>query len=415
MVLQASYGLPGSPCRLRAMPRTDPSLPVDPTDAAVPEHASGLRARLRRRLIELCATPSPSLAERRVAARVRAELEGWGLEVREDDAAAVIGGEAGNLIAELPGGRPERVVLNAHLDTVPLLPGEPLAPVVEGDVVRTSGRQILGADDKAGVAIVLELVDALQATPFEARPTLVAVFTVAEEVGLRGAHALDVAGLRADLGFVFDGEVPVGEVIAAAVYKEAVTITVRGRRAHAALEPEKGVHAIAAAAEVVRGFPLGAQPGGAVANLGRVAGGGASNVVPDEVVLEGEARAFTPERLEELLREIRLSAAAAVAPLGASAEVAHRRLYDGYDVSEDATPFAWLRAAASAHGIEVAKVRSIGGSDTNVFNQQGLPTVNVGVGMHDIHSVDEWIDVGDLARVAAWLRDALLAGGEDRA
>jgi len=364
--------------------------------------------RLRARLVELCAIPSPSLAEHEVAARVRAELEGWGLAVHEDEAGAALGGTTGNLIAELPGGRPERVVLNAHLDTVPPVPGEPLAPVVDGDLVRTTGRQILGADDKAGVAIVLELVAAVRATPFEARPTLVAVFTVAEEVGLRGAHALDVAGLRADVGFVFDGEVPVGEVIAAAVFKEAVTITVRGRRAHAALEPEKGVHAIAAAAEVVRGFPLGTQPGGAVANLGRVAGGGASNVVPDEVVLEGEARAFTHERLAELLREIRLSAAAAVAPLGARAEVTHRRLYDGYDVAEEATPFARLRAAAPAHGLEVAKVRSIGGSDTNVFNQRGLPTVNVGVGMHEIHSVDEWIDAADLARVTAWLRDALL-------
>ncbi len=385
------------------MPRTDPSSPVDATDAA-------LVARLRERLVTLCALPSPSLRERAVVQHVRAELEGWGLAVREDDAAAALGGEAGNLIAELPGGRPERVVLNAHLDTVPPVPGEPLAPIVDGDVVRTNGRQILGADDKAGVAIVLELVDALRAAPFEARPTLVAVFTVAEEIGLRGAHALDVAGLGADFGFVFDGEVPVGEVIAAAVHKEAVTISVRGRRAHAALEPERGVHAIAAAAEVVRGFPLGQQPGGAVANLGRVAGGGASNVVPDEVVLEGEARAFTRERLDELLREIHLAAAAAVAPLGARVDVAQRRLYDGYDVPEDATPFAWLRAAAPAHGIEVVKVRSIGGSDTNLFNQQGLPTVNVGVGMHDIHSVDEWIDAGDLARVAAWLRDTLLAG-----
>jgi tripeptide aminopeptidase len=395
------------------MSGSDTSTPIEPTDGA--PGARALRERLRERLVTLCGLPSPSLHERAVVDRLRAELEGWGLEVREDVAAAALGGTAGNLIAELPGGRPERVMLGAHVDTVPPVPGEPLSPIVDGDIVRTNGRQILGADDKAGVAIVLELVDALRAAPFEARPTLVAVFTVAEEIGLRGAHALDVGALRADLGFVFDGEVPVGEVIAAAVYKESLTITVRGRRAHAALEPEKGVHAIAAAAEVVRGFPLGMQPGGAVANLGSVAGGGASNVVPDEVVLEGEARAFTRERLEELLKEIRLSAAAAVAPLGARADVAHRRLYDGYDVPEDATPFAWLRAAAPVHGIEVVKVKSIGGSDTNVFNQRGLATVNVGVGMHDIHSVDEWIDVGDLARVAGWLRDALLVGGRDRA
>jgi tripeptide aminopeptidase len=367
-----------------------------------------LTARLRDRLVALCSVASPSLAEAEVAALVRAELEGWNLAVREDGAGRALGGDSGNLIAELPGGRPERIMLNAHLDTVPPLPGVPLAPVVDGHVVRTDGRQILGADDKAGVAVVLELLRTLRDAPFERRPTVVATFTVAEERGLRGAHELDVAGLRADLGFVFDGEVAVGEVIAAAVYKEAVTLTVRGRCAHAALEPEAGIHAIAAAAEVVRGFPLGLQPGGAVANLGTVRGGGASNVVPDEVVLEGEARAFERPRLEELLQEIRVGAAAAVAPLGARVEVAHRRLYDGYDVPHDAPALARLRAAAPAHGIEVAVVRSIGGSDTNVFNVRGLPTVNVGLGMHAIHSVDEWIDVRDLARVVAWVRDALL-------
>jgi tripeptide aminopeptidase len=371
-----------------------------------------LTARLRERLVALCAVASPSLAEREVADVVRTVLEGWGLAVTEDAAGIALGGSSGNLIAELPGGRAMRVLLNAHLDTVPPVPGVPLAPIVDGDVVRTDGRQILGADDKAGVAVVLELVRALQGAPFERRPTLVAVFTVAEEQGLRGAHALDVDALRCDLGFVFDGEVPVGEVIAAAVYKEALTLTVRGRRAHAALEPEKGVHAIAAAAEVVRAFPLGLQPDGAVANLGSVRGGGASNVVPDEVVLEGEARAFDLPRLERLLRDVRDGATAAVTASGATVEVAHRRLYDGYDVPDDAPAFACLRAAAPAHGLEVVKVRSIGGSDTNVFNQKGLPTVNVGLGMHEIHSADEWIDAGDLARVVAWVGEALLGGAD---
>ena len=367
-------------------------------------------ARLRDRLVALCRVPSPSGDERAIVDLLAAELSSWGLAVREDAAAAAVGGNAGNLIAELPGGRPERVVLNAHVDTVPLVPHEPLAPVVDGDVVRSGGRQILGADDKAGVAIVLEVVDALRERPAAERPTLVVVFTVGEERGLRGAHALDVAALRADAGFAFDGEVAVGEVIAAAVYKEAVTITVRGRRAHAALEPERGVHAIAAAAEVVRGFPMGLQPEGAIANLGSVRGGGASNVVPDEVVLDGEARAFEEPRLQRLLEQVRAGAEAAVAPLGARAEVAHQRLYDGYALAEDALPLRWLRAAAPAHGLAVRTVRSIGGSDTSVFNQKGLPTANVGVGMHEIHSVDEWIDVRGLARVAAWMVDALRPG-----
>ena len=377
-----------------------------PADGVAPERV----ARLRERLVALCAIPSPSGDERAILDALAAELAAWGLEVREDDAAAAVGGAAGNLIAELPGGRRERVMLNAHVDTVPLVPGEPLAPVVDGSVVRTNGRQILGADDKAGVAIVLEVVDALRGLPAADRPTLVVVFTVGEERGLRGAHALDVAALRADAGFTFDGEVAVGEVIAAAVYKEAVRITVRGRRAHAALEPERGVHAIAAAAEVVRAFPMGPQPDGAVANLGSVGGGGASNVVPDEVVLDGEARAFGEARLERLLAQIREGAATAVAPFGARVEVAHRRLYDGYALADDALPLRWLRAAAPAHGLELATVRSIGGSDTSVFNQKGLPTANVGIGMHEIHSVDEWIDARGLARVAAWMVDALQLG-----
>jgi tripeptide aminopeptidase len=380
------------------------------SDAGAAGPPAELVARLRDRLVALCRIPSPSLAEREVLAALRAQLEAWGLTVREDDAAATLGGTSGNLIAELAGGRPERVVLNAHVDTVPPVPGEPLAPIVDGTVVRTNGRQILGADDKAGVAIVLELVDALRAAPVAARPTLVVVFTVAEERGLRGAHALDVAALRGDFGFVFDGEVAVGEVIAAAVFKEALALTVRGRRAHAALEPGRGVHAIAAAAAVVQAFPMGPQPDGAVANLGSVHGGGPSNVVPDEVVLEGEARAFREARLQALLEEVRAGAEAAVAPLGARVELVHRRLYDGYALADDAAPLRRLRAAAPAHGLEVRAVASIGGSDTNVLNQKGLPTANVGVGMHEIHSVDEWIDVADLARVTGWVADALLAG-----
>jgi len=370
----------------------------------------GLTAELASLLATLCEVPSPSRDERAMADHLSARFRALGAAVSEDDAASATGGNAGNLVAELPGGRPERVLLAAHMDTVPLVPGEPLRAVVEGSVVRSSGRQVLGADDKAGVSIVLELVERLAARPFERRPTVVAAITVCEEQGLRGAHHLDVGALRLDFGYSFDGEVPVGELIAAAVAKEDLTVVVRGRRAHAALEPERGVHAVLAAAEVVRSFPLGRVADDQVANVGRIEGGGATNVVPDEVVLSAEARAFSDERLEELVRRIVAGAEAAVAPLGASVSVERRHLYDGYELSEDAEPVRRLSAVAARHGIAPRLVRSIGGSDTNVFNQKGVPTVNVGVGMHEIHSVNEWIDAADLARVVLWVEDALLNG-----
>lgn len=367
-----------------------------------------LAAELQALLVELCEVPSPSRDERVVCDLLTAKLERLGADVREDDAAAAVGGNAGNLIAELPGGRPQRVVLAAHMDTVPLVAGEALFAITEGSVVRSSGRQILGADDKAGVAIALKLLERFSVRPSSERPTLVAVITVCEEVGLKGAQHLDVGALDADYGYCFDGEVPVGELIAGAVFKEALTLTVRGRRAHAALEPELGVHAIVAAAELVRAFPLGRVAPDQVANIGSLHGGGASNVVPDEVVLTGEARALSEERLDELLERIETSASRAVEPLGASVAVARTRLYDGYDLAESSEPLRRLAGVAQRHGLTPRKVVSIGGSDTNVLNQKGLPTVNVGVNMHEIHGVREWIDTADLARVVAWVEDALL-------
>lgn len=365
-------------------------------------------AALRDLLVELCGLPSPSRDERLIADLLTSRLEAIGAVVFEDDSAGATGSNSGNLIAELAGGRGDRIVLVAHMDTVPLVPGEPLEVVVDGTVVRSTGRQILGADDKAGVAIVLALLQRIATVPADERPTVIGVFTVCEEIGLKGAQHLDVPALRAEYAYSFDGEVPVGQLITRAVFKEALVLTVRGRRAHAALEPEAGIHAIAAAAEVIRSFPAGRVAADQVANLGSVAGGGASNVIPDLVTIKGEARSYRETRLEELIATIVQRAEAAVEPSGAKVGLDRQRLYDGYDLRENTEPLRRLQETASAHGLVPESVSSIGGSDTNVLNQKGLPTVNVGIAMHKIHSVNEWIDTADLARAAAWVFDALL-------
>lgn len=371
------------------------------------ESATALTTGLLTRLVDLCGTASPSRNEREIADKLRREFESLGMTVREDDAGSSTLGNAGNLIAELPGGRPERVVLAAHMDTVPLAHGEPLAPIVDGTVVRTTGKQILGADDKAGVSVVLELAARAAATPFAERPTVVAVITVCEELGLLGAKHLDVASLRADHGYSFDGEVPVGELVTAAVFKEDVTFTVTGRAAHAALEPERGIHAIKAAAALVAAIPLGRVADDQVLNIGAIQGGGSTNVIPAQVTMRGEFRSFTAERLEELAERVVRLASAAVAEHGARLSVERKRLYAGYSLPDDAVPVRRLAETAAANGIDVRTVSSIGGSDTSIFNQKGLPTVNVGVNMHEIHSVNEWIDVNDLARVVRWVGAAL--------
>ena len=368
-----------------------------------------LQQRLQNTLVELCSIPSPTFHERKVADYIRTTLEARGLTVREDEAGKVLGGDTGNLICELPGDLPARIVLVSHMDTVPPVSGIPLQPIVDGDRIHTAGRQILGADNKAGVSVALELLSGLQAFPPSERPTIIAVFTIAEERGLLGARQLDVASLKADVAYVLDGEVPVGEIIATAPYKEAIKITVPGRRAHAALEPERGIHAIAVAARIITSFPLGRLTKTSVTNLGMIEGGTATNVIPDEVTLHGELRSFTADELEALAARVSSELDAESHRSGVEIRMERTRLYDGYDVPLDAQSLRRLQTAAQQHDdIRFQRVASIGGSDTNILMGKGLEAVDVGLGMHEIHSKDEWILTSDLERVTAWLLSALL-------
>src|SRR5215207_11741441 len=219
---------------------------------------------------ELAAIPSPPGSEREVADRVRAYLEDLGLEVSEDDAGARIDSDAGNLLCRLEatrqnGGIP--IFLCAHLDTVQ--PTGPLEPVVEDGVVRNAGGTILGADNKAAVATMLEAARRILA---ENRPHagIELLFTSKEEVGLQGAKAFDASRLRADTGFVFDQAAPIGEVVLGAPYARQIEAVIRGRAAHAGMAPEEGRSAIAAASRAIADLRLGRLDDETTANVGLI-------------------------------------------------------------------------------------------------------------------------------------------------
>src|ERR687895_2057274 len=219
---------------------------------------------------ELAAIPSPPGSEREVADRVRAYLEDLGLEVSEDNAGAAIDGNAGNLLCRLPpagenGGLP--IFLCAHLDTVP--PTGPLEPVVEDGVVRNAGGTILGADNKAAVAAMLE---AARRIVGENRPHagIELLFTPKEEVGLQGAKAFDAGKLEAEVGFVYDHAAPIGEVMLGAPHARTIEVTMRGRAAHAGIAPEEGRSAVVAAARAISDFRLGRIGDETTANVGLI-------------------------------------------------------------------------------------------------------------------------------------------------
>jgi tripeptide aminopeptidase len=346
--------------------------------------------------LELCAIPSPSGRERAVADRVGAFLSGLGLAWDEDDAAARLAGDTGNIYCRIEatsdGGTP--IFLCAHTDTVP--PEAPIEPLVgEDGLVRNAAGTILGADNKAAIVAVLEAVRRIMR---EGRPHagLELVVTCQEEVSLRGADAFDHTRLLARTGYVYDQGAPIGEIVLGSPYGRLLDFRFHGRAAHAGMYPEEGRSAIAAASRAIADFRLGRIDEETSANVGEISGGTARNVVPEWCSFTAEVRSHDERKVTELVREM-LETAAFAASLGeceVQSEV--RPSFPGYRFRESDRPVALAAGALRAAGFEPSYALSGGGSDANVFNARGISCVNLANGMTDIHTPDERIAVVDL-------------------
>lgn len=345
---------------------------------------------------ELAALPSPPGEERAVADRVLEFLAALGLAVDEDDAGTKVGSTMGNLYCRLaPSGRAgEPIFFCAHLDTVP--PEGPIDPVVgEDDVVRNGAGTILGADDKSAVAAMLEATARLVEDE-RPHPGVELLFTPKEEVGLLGAAAFDESRLEARLGYVYDHAGPIGEIILGAPHQQKLDVRFHGRAAHAGMYPEDGRSAIAAAARAVADLRLGRLDEETSANVGRIDGGTARNVVPEWCALAAEARSHDERKLADLIREMVETVTFAASLEECEVETQVSGLSRGYRFRRDDAPVRIAAAALERVGLEPSYILSGGGADANVFNERGLQCVNLANGMTDIHTPDERIAVADL-------------------
>jgi tripeptide aminopeptidase len=346
--------------------------------------------------LELAALPSPPGEERAVADRVLDYLAALGLEADEDDAGAKVGSTMGNIFCRIDpaGGSGAPLFFCAHLDTVP--PEAPIEPVVgEDEVVRNGAGTILGADDKSAVAAMLEAAARLveDAPPHSGVELL---FTPKEEVGLLGAAAFDESRLASRIGYVYDHAGPVGEVILGAPHQQKLDVRFHGRAAHAGMFPEDGRSAIAAAARAIADLRLGRLDEETSANVGRIEGGTARNVVPEWCGFAAEARSHDERKLADLIREMvdTITFAASLEECEVEAQVSG--LSRGYRFRRDDLPVRLAAAALERVGREPSYILSGGGADANVFNERGLQCVNLANGMTDIHTPDERIAVADL-------------------
>jgi tripeptide aminopeptidase len=359
--------------------------------------------RLKNFLIELIQIDSLSRKELNVALRLKREMEELGATVMIDDAGDKVGGNVGNVIAYFPGERPaaEPLLLSAHMDTV--VPGEGIAPILEGDILRTDGSTVLGGDDKSGVAIICEVMRVIKENRLPCGAIDV-VFTICEEAGLIGAKCLDVGQLHARTGLVLDSD-SVGYLFTKGPAKTRMEFHVYGFEAHAGACPERGINAIKVAAEGMAKMHLGRIDHETTANIGVIEGGMASNIVPNQVVLHGEARSHSPEKLERQTEHMKhcLEEAAARYTVELDGKRYTARIeakiehdYDRMDVPETAPIVKLVHAAAKNLNLEIKTDAYGGGCDANVLNQKGLVVANVGTGMREIHTVHEWLDLKDL-------------------
>jgi len=344
------------------------------------------RDRLARDFVRLCEIESPSLTERAVAQDVTAELRFAGLEVEEDGSAAVVGSDSGNLLARIPApeGSPT-VLLCAHLDTVPL--SAPVEVDYAGGVFRNRNEAILGADNKAAVAVLLGVARRLARGGAPVGIEL--LFTTAEELALRGVKEVDRTGLRSDFGFVFDHPTPIGELIVAAPTYYRLEAHFRGAAAHAGVRPEAGRSAIVAAARAVGAMRLGRLDEQTTANAGLIEGGSAGNVIPERCRVELEARSLDDERAGTLIAEMVDTCSAAASDSECDVETVVEQLFRAYRLPRTAAP---VRAAAEALerlGIEPTYVATGGGSDAAVLIAAGLPVLNVANATERNHQPDE--------------------------
>jgi tripeptide aminopeptidase len=352
---------------------------------------------------ELCRIESPSGSERRCADRVIAELRALEVRVHEDRSGALVDSDCGNLLARIPAtaapggahegidGERRSVLLCAHLDTVPA--HAPIEPVLLDGFWENANEGILGADNKAAVAVLLALARHIRRAGAPVDVEL--LFTVREETGLAGAGAFDASRLSSAFGYVFDHASPIGEVTIASPTHYRVEASFRGAAAHAGIHPEDGRSAILAAARAVCAMPLGRRDEQSTVNVGTISGGSAMNVVPECCSVLAEVRSLDGRRAEALAGEIvdRAHEAANLPECECDVDIDVRRTCAGYSLAASAPAVQVAEAALRACGHEPVRISSGGASDANALVAQGVQTVNLANGTERNHEPGERVSV----------------------
>lgn len=354
--------------------------------------------RMVKEFIKMVKVSSLSLKEGKFASLLAEKLKELDFLVYIDNAGELAGGDTGNVLGRLKGTLDTQpILLCAHMDTV--VPGENINPIISDDIIYSDGTTILGGDDKAGIAAILEAVRYIKENNIPHGDIEVA-FTIAEEGGLLGAKNLDYSWLRSKFAFVLDSSGAVGSVIVQAPAQIKTFSVIKGKAAHAGLAPEKGISAIQVAARAIDKMKLQRIDKETTANIGRINGGGATNIVCDKIEMDMEARSLVRSKAEAQAKHMLECIDNACREFGAEHKTTQQLSYPEFNIPKDAELIKLVDSAIKRIGLETHLESTGGGSDTNIMSGKDMHAVTLGIGMSNAHTTSEYIAISDMEKTA---------------
>jgi len=364
------------------------------------------------RLIEiffdLVAISAISKEEKPVAEYIQQFLHRLDIEVTEDHTGPKINGTSGNIIAKITqNGQPKTpgFAFAAHMDTVKPTLG--IQPRIKDGTIFSDGKTILGADNRAGIAMILYLTENLKKKrqhhlPFEI------IFTVGEETGLYGSTNLDLKLVHSRIAYILDSSADPGYFVYAAPGATDFEIEFLGKASHAAVNPEKGINALSMAADLIQNFKVGKIDPHTTINLGKISGGEANNVIPSRIVLSGEIRSFYQENIDKYHAALVSQLQCIQTKFNGKCHLKSESAFPGFVLDRESEAIRRLSECMKTVGLEPHPIRYHGGSDANVLNERGIVAIDMGIGAKNPHGFDEYIKIQHMIDIVRLIHHMVL-------
>ncbi|HMA68593.1 MAG TPA: M20/M25/M40 family metallo-hydrolase [Candidatus Mcinerneyibacterium sp.] len=361
--------------------------------------------RMFKNFLEMVKIASPSKNEKEIYEYLIEKLKNMGLTVETDNAGKKVGSNANNIYAVLEGNSDkEGIILSVHMDTV--VPAESQKPEINGTIIKSDGNSVLGGDDKAGIAIVFEIIEKLKEEKIN-HGDIEVVITISEEIGLLGAKNFDVSRLKNDKALVFDMS-GIDEIGYASIGQKKFYFDVLGKSSHAGMEPEKGINSIKIASDIISKIEVGQLDFETTANVGTINGGDETNIVPEKVSFSGEVRSHDPEKIDYYINKFINEGWEVIKkyPIKVDGEFIYPEFnykikdsYESFEINKNDRMIQNLLKAGNNLNRKQGLKKNNGGNDGNIYNKKGIKSVVIGIGMEDVHSVEEKIDYENMKKV----------------